>query len=97
MAKKYLFKLYISSRSFGNKRICENLKSILDEKLKDQYYSLEIIDITEDPAFVLKVNVFSTPALVRQIPSPPSTVVGNFLDREKLSAAVEILIMQIKG
>lgn len=93
MAKKYLFKLYLSSRSLCNERGCENLKSILDEKLKDQY-SLEIIDVTEDLASVLKANIFFTPALVRQIPPPPSTVVGNLLSREKLLAVVEMLIVK---
>ena len=89
MARKYLFQLYLSSRSFSNEKICENLKLILDEKLKDQY-SLEIIFVTEDVESVLQRNIFTTPTLIKKLPSPSSTVVGDLSDREKLSAAVEI-------
>ena len=89
MAKKYLYNLYLSGQFADNKRICENLRSILDEKLKDQY-SLDIIDVTEDPTSVLKANIFSTPTLVRQRPSPLRVVMGDLSDREKLAVAVEI-------
>ena len=64
-----------------------------DKKLKE-HYSLEIIDVTEDPASVLKANIFSTPTLVKELPSPYRVVLGDLSDREKLSAAIEISLKE---
>ncbi len=90
MAIKYLFKLYLSaSTSRHNEDIVTNLKSILDDKFKDQY-SLEIIVVTETPELVEDANIFSTPTLIKQLPPPSTLVVGDLTDRKKLLAAVDL-------
>ncbi len=83
MTKKYVFNLYLSgSMPMHNEEIVKNLKSILNDKFKDQY-SLEIIVVIETPELAENANIVSTPTLVKHLPPPPSTVVGDFTDKEK--------------
>jgi circadian clock protein KaiB len=93
MTEKYLFNLYLSGWTPSNERIIANLKSILEDKLKEQY-SLEIIYVTEKPELSMRAGVFSTPVLMKQLPPPPMVVVGDLTDKEKLLTVVEIALQQ---
>jgi circadian clock protein KaiB len=91
MTKEFLFKLYLSSPTHSNERIVANLKNILADKCKDQY-SLEIIYVTENPEPAMRVSVFSTPSLFKQLPPPPTIVIGDLTTKEKLLFAVDLVI-----
>ncbi len=90
MTKKYSFKLYLSGRTPINKRLVKNLKSILEGKFKDEF-SIEIINITNNPELANSPNVFATPMLIKQLPPPVALIAGNLTDREKLLSAMEML------
>ncbi len=88
MMKKCSFKLCLTDLTSSNMRIIDNLKSILNEKLNDQY-SLEIQCADEKPELPGHSISFSTPILIKQSPPPSSIFAGNFNDKENLSAMID--------
>lgn len=89
MTKKYLFKLYLSGRTPNSNMQIANLKKILEDNIKDKY-SLEIIFISENPELAGQDDIICTPTLIKQLPSPPKRVVGNFTDKEKILVALDL-------
>lgn len=89
MAKKYLFKLYLSGRTSSSERQVKNLKKVLEDKIKDQY-SLNIIYFTESPELIMRENVIATPMLIKELPLPPKRVIGDISYKEKLLSALDL-------
>ncbi len=95
MIEKNSFKLYLSGRTPSNKRIIKDLKSILEDKFKDQY-ALDIIYVTEDSASAEDEKVICTPTLIKYLPLPATIFAGNLTNRKKLLFAVEESVKQME-
>ena len=89
MAKKYLFKLYLSGRTSTSEWQVKNLKKVLEDKIKDQY-SLNIIYLTEAPELIERENVIATPTLIKELPPPPKRVIGEISYKEKLLTILDL-------
>ncbi len=81
----YEFKLYfyISSETSNSVASTWNLKSLLDEELKDQY-SLEVINVLDNPERAQKDNILATPTLVKASPLPERRVIGDLSDKKRV-------------
>ena len=80
---KYILHLYIAGMDSKSMKAIENLRKILDEHLKDQY-DLEIIDICQNPEVAKKEQIIASPTLIKDLPSPVRTFVGDMSDKEKI-------------
>ena len=79
--KKYLFKVFLSGRTPGNWWTVENIRNILEEKVKG-HYNLKIIYIDENPEEAERENIICTPTIIRQLPPPPKRYIGYLNDRD---------------
>ena len=86
----YKFKLYTISNTLSSKKAVTSLTLLLDGELKARY-SLEIIDILEDPQVAISEDIFATPTLVKVLPPPSKRIVGDFSDREKVLVGLNLL------
>ncbi len=75
--------LYISGETSNSVASTWNLKSLLDEELKGRY-SLEVINVLDNPERAQEDNILATPTLIKASPPPERRVVGDLSDRKKV-------------
>ncbi len=80
---KYLLKLFLTGQSETSRRAVENLKTILETHLSDQY-ELDIVDTLDDPESATADGIIATPTLIKDLPPPLRKVIGDFSDSEKV-------------
>ena len=68
----------------------ENVRRICEERLRDRC-DLEIIDIHENPAAVTDDLVLATPTLVRRLPTPLRSVVGDLSETERVMVGLALV------
>src|SRR4051794_30990353 len=86
---KVVLQLYVSGMSPKSMEAIENIKRLCDEHLKDAF-ELEIIDIYKNPEVATQQQIVFSPSLIKNLPLPRKTLVGNFSDTEKVIKALGI-------
>jgi circadian clock protein KaiB len=80
----HLFRLYIAGSSERSLRAVKKIKEICENELKG-LYTLEIIDLYQQPARAIADQIVAAPTLVRRLPEPVR-LVGDLSDDEKVMA-----------
>jgi circadian clock protein KaiB len=86
---KLVLQLYVSGMSRKSMEAIENIKRLCDEHLKDAF-ELEIIDIYKNPEVASQQQIVFSPSLIKNLPLPRKTLVGNLSDTEKVVKALGI-------
>src|SRR3954454_9080196 len=86
---KLILQLYVSGMSRKSMEAIENIKRLCDEHLKDAF-ELEIVDIYKNPEVASQQQIVFSPSLIKNLPLPKKTLVGNFSDSEKVIKALGI-------
>ena len=63
-----------------------NLRVLLDKELKGQY-SLEVINVLDNPQRAQEDKVLATPTLVKAAPPPEIRIVGGLPDKDRVLSA----------
>ncbi len=81
----YKFKLYLymSGKTPPSVAGAYNLRVLLDKELKDQY-SLEVINVLDNPQRAQEDKILATPTLVKMAPEPQKRIVGDLSDGKKV-------------
>jgi circadian clock protein KaiB len=66
-----------------------NLRHICDNDLRGDY-SLDVIDVLEQPDLAEEAKVLATPTLLKLLPLPLRRIIGDLSDKEKLLVGLEI-------
>lgn len=85
----YILKLYVSGSSPRAQAAIANLKRICEEDLAGRY-TLEIVDVLEDPDAAERDKILATPTLVKSLPPPLRRVIGDLSDKEKVLLGLEV-------
>ena len=86
---KYLLKLYVTGSTPRAAAAIENLRRICERDLSGEY-TLEIIDVREQPEAAERDRVLATPTLIKQLPPPLRRVIGDLSDRDKVLFGLEV-------
>jgi circadian clock protein KaiB len=86
---KLVLELYVSGMSPKSMEAIKNIKRLCDEHLNDAF-ELEIIDIYKNPDVASRQQIVFSPSLIKSLPLPKKTLVGNFTDKEKVIKALGI-------
>ena len=78
----HLFRLYIAGSSERSLRAVKRIKEICEQELKG-LYTLEIIDLYQQPARAIADQIVAAPTLVRRLPEPVR-LVGDLSDEAKV-------------
>ncbi len=81
--------LYVSGMSAKSMEAIGNIKKLCSEYLKDAF-ELQIIDIYKHPEVAIKEQIVFSPSLIKNLPLPKKTLVGNFSNTEKVVRALGI-------
>ena len=88
---KLVLQLYVSGMSAKSMEAIENIKRLCDEHLKDTL-ELEIIDLYKHPELASEQQIVFSPSLIKQLPLPKKTLIGNFSDTEKVIKGLGIKV-----
>ena len=83
-ASAHLFRLYIAGSSERSLRAVKKIKEICETELQG-LYTLEIIDLYQQPARAIADQIVAAPTLVRRLPEPVR-LVGDLSDDTKVMA-----------
>lgn len=86
---KLILQLYVCGMSAKSMEAIENIKRLCDEHLRD-IFELEIIDIYKNPHVAAEQHIVFSPSLIKRLPLPEKTLIGNFSDTEKVIKALGI-------
>lgn len=79
----YKLKLYVVGQKPNTVKAIHNLRTLLKHRLRDGY-SLQVIDLLENPQLAEEEMILATPTLVRSVPLPVRRIVGDLSDAEKV-------------
>src|SRR5947207_12745161 len=80
----HLFRLYIAGSSQRSLTAVKKIKEICERELRG-LYTLEIIDLYQQPARAIADQIIAAPTLVRRLPEPVR-LVGDLSNEEKVLA-----------
>ena len=85
----YRLRLFVAGASPNSTRAIANLKTICDTYLKDSY-SLEIIDIYQQPLIAQSEQIIALPLLIKKAPGLERRLIGDMSDKERVLRGLEI-------
>lgn len=82
-------RLYVAGKTEKSITAFANLKSYCEEHLKG-IYTIEVIDLIENPQLAEGDQILAIPTLVRKVPLPIRKIIGDLSDKEKVLVGLDI-------
>ncbi len=82
-------RLYVAGQTPKAIRAFANLKRICDEHLAGQY-SIEVIDLLDDPRLGRGDQILAVPTLVRRLPEPIKKIIGDLSNTERVLVGLDL-------
>jgi len=82
-------RLYVAGQSAKAQRAFANLRKICDEHLAGRY-SIEVIDLLEDPQLGRGDQILALPTLVRRLPAPIKKIIGDLSNTERVLVGLDL-------
>ena len=76
-------RLYVTDRSPNCVRAIENLRRVCEEHLAGRY-QIEVVDLLENPRLAADDQILAVPTVVRKLPLPIRTIVGDLSDTDRV-------------
>lgn len=86
---KWELRLYVAGQTPRSLAAFANLKIICEEHLKNEY-SIEVIDLLENPHLAKGDQIFAIPTLVRKLPEPMKKILGDLSNTERVLVGLDI-------
>jgi circadian clock protein KaiB len=86
-------RLYVAGQTPKSITALANLKKICEEHLKGKY-TIEIIDLLENPKLAKGDQILAIPTLVRKIPVPIRKIIGDLSNTERVLVGLDIFPRQ---
>ena len=90
---RIFLQLYITGMSENSVRAVQNITLLCDQYLKDRV-DLEIIDIYKNPSIAEEQMIVFSPSLIRQLPLPRKTFIGDLSDAKKVILGLGITLKE---
>ena len=82
-------RLYVAGQTPKAVRAFANLRKICDEHLAGRY-SIEVIDLIENPALGRGDQILALPTLVRRLPTPIKKIIGDLSNTERVLVGLDL-------
>jgi circadian clock protein KaiB len=87
--QEYVLRLYITGMTPRSQRAIANIKGICEEHLKNRY-TLEIIDIFQNPSLAEGEQIIAAPTLIKRLPLPLRHVVGDLSNQDRVLLGLDL-------
>ena len=85
----YELRLYVAGQTTRSLEAFANLKKICEEHLKGRY-TIEVIDLLENPKLAAGDKILAIPTLVRKLPEPIRKLIGTLSDTERVLIGLDL-------
>lgn len=89
-AELWTLRLYVAGQSPRSLRALANLRRLCAEEL-DARYRLEVIDLYQQPELAQCEQVVALPALIKRLPEPLRSIVGDMSNTERVLVGLDLL------
>lgn len=89
MDKSYELRLYVAGKTSKSITALNNLKRYCEEHLKG-IYTIEVIDLLEQPQLAEGDQILAVPTLVKKVPEPVRKIIGDLSNEEKVLVGLDI-------
>lgn len=89
LSEAWLLRLYIAGRTGRSLTAFANLKRICGMYIHGQC-TIEVIDLSVTPALAADDQIIAVPALVRILPKPQRTIIGDLSDTDRVLLQLDI-------
>jgi circadian clock protein KaiB len=89
MGEQYNLRLYVAGQTPKSLAAIANLKSLCDTHLAGRY-SVEIIDLIDEPHLAITDQILALPTLVRRLPKPLKRIIGDLSKTERVLVGLDI-------
>jgi len=90
-AEDFVLRLFITGASPNSARAISNIRKICELHLKNRY-SLEIIDVYQQPERAQAEQLIALPLLIKKAPGPERRLLGDLSDEKKVLKGLGIVI-----
>ena len=87
--KMYELRLYIAGSTPKCTAALQNMRRYCEQHLKNQY-SIEIIDLLQNPQLAEGDQILAVPTLVKKVPEPVRKIIGDLSNEEKVLVGLDI-------
>ncbi|RYE60494.1 MAG: circadian clock protein KaiB [Hyphomicrobiales bacterium] len=81
--------LYVAGQTPKSLSAIANLRKITEEHMPGQY-SIEVIDLRQNPKLAKEHSIVAIPTLVRELPVPIRKIIGDLSDVEKVLVSLKV-------
>ena len=85
----FQLRLYVAGQTPKAQRAFANLRKICDEHLAGRY-SIEVVDLLEDPQLGKGDQILALPTLVRRLPAPIKKIIGDLSNTERVLVGLDL-------
>jgi len=89
-AKRWNLRLYVAGQTPKSVTALANLKRICEEHMNGEY-SVEVIDLMENPQLARRDQIVAIPTLVRELPSPLKRIIGDLSNTERVLVGLDVV------
>jgi circadian clock protein KaiB len=86
---KYVLRLYVTGQTPRSLQSVENLQRLCEKHLPGRF-SLEVIDIYQQPALAAEGQIIAAPTLIKAMPLPLRRLVGDFSDSNRVVLGLDL-------
>jgi circadian clock protein KaiB len=88
-AKLWQLRLYVMDRTPKSATALSNLKHLCETHLKGRY-RITVIDLLRRPQLAKGDQILATPTVVRRLPIPVRTIIGNLTDTDRVLVGLDL-------
>jgi circadian clock protein KaiB len=89
VSDNYALKLYVAGQTPKAVRAFSNLRKICEEHLEGRY-TIEVIDLIENPQLGRGDQILALPTLVRKLPTPIKKIIGDLSNTERVLVGLDL-------
>ena len=82
-------RLYVAGQTPKSVAAIANLRRFCEEHLAGRY-SIEVVDLMENPKLARAHDIVAIPTLVRSLPAPMRKIIGDLSNRERVLVGFDI-------
>lgn len=82
-------RLYVAGQTLKSLAAFANLKAICEEHLRGKY-TIEVIDLLENPQLARGDQILAIPTLVRKLPPPLRKIIGDLSNTERVLVGLDL-------
>jgi circadian clock protein KaiB len=86
---QWILRLYVAGQSPKSMTAFSNLKRICEEHLHGRY-TIEVIDLVQQPQLAAGDQIVAIPTLVRKLPEPLCKIVGDLSNTERALVGLQL-------